>query len=215
MEKQELEELKVSIYEKLRRAIEKGDKEKALELLSEIDVNRKKYLDFPLSMVDYLFTLGAEKIGEEFVNEANRIFAEQKQYPALDWALGSVNIEDKLRKRAYIWTSLHGANIEKLTEDEEKFTIKVKCPTGGSIVLKEEHGKTKKAHPWSLGRKGLSYYCAHCVISMEVISMERFGYPAWVNMPSADGRCTQYIYKDPQSIPEEYYERAGMKKPSK
>jgi hypothetical protein len=30
MEKQELEELKVSIYEKLRRAIEKGDKEKAL-----------------------------------------------------------------------------------------------------------------------------------------------------------------------------------------
>ena len=37
MKKLELEELKVSIYKKLRRAINEGDKEKAMALLDEIE----------------------------------------------------------------------------------------------------------------------------------------------------------------------------------
>ena len=64
MEKQELEELKVSIYEKLRRAIKEGDEKKALGLLDEIEVNRKKYLDFFMTMIDILYTNGADKLGE-------------------------------------------------------------------------------------------------------------------------------------------------------
>jgi len=213
MEKQELEELKISIYEKLRRAIKEGDKERALGLLDEIDQNRHKYRDIFLTWLDILFTLGADKLGEELVYQANRLLAERAIWPAFEGTLGpGASAEDRLRQRAYVWTSLHGANLEEIQEDEERFIIKLKCPTGGSIRSKEQFGKTKEAHPWSYGQEGVCYYCTHCTITLEMMVIEKFGYPAWVCLPQPEGRCIQYLYKSLESVPEEYYKRVGMEK---
>lgn len=213
MEKQELEELKVSIYEKLRRAIREGDKEKALGLLEEVDRNRNTYRDVFLTWIDILQTYGADKLGEELVYDTNRIFGERSIWPTLfEGALGPISAEDRLRKRAYVWTSVHGINLDEIEEDEEKFILKLKCPTGGSVRSKEQFGKTKKAHPWSYGQEGVCYYCTHCPVTLEIMPIEKFGYPAWLCLPQPEGRCIQYIYKNPESVPEEFYKRVGMEK---
>lgn len=212
MEKQGLEELKVSIYEKLRRAINEGDKEKALGLLEEIDRNRNEYRDIYLTWVDILLTYGADKLGEELVYETNRIFGERVIRPTFEGTLGSFSAEDRLRKRAYVWTSVHGTNLDEIQEDDEKFIIRFKCPTGGSIRTREQFGKTKEAHPWSYGQEGFCYYCTHCPITLEIMPIEKFGYPAWVCLPQPEGRCIQYLYKSLESVPEEYYKRVGMEK---
>ena len=62
MEKQELAELKVSIYNKLHKAISEGDKEKALDLLKEINHNRLARIDIYLTWVDLLRTYIADKL---------------------------------------------------------------------------------------------------------------------------------------------------------
>ena len=213
MDKSELEELEVSIYEKLRRATRAGDKKKALGLLDEIYHNRNTYRDIFLTWIDILQTYGADRLDEDFVYETNRLLAERVIWPAFEGKYGpETNGEDRLKQRAYVWTSLHGINIEEIEEDEEKFIIKLKCPTGGSIRSKEQYGKTKEAHPWSYGQEGICYYCTHCPITLELMLIEKIGYPPQISLPQPEGRCTQYIYKDPESVPEEYYKRIGKKK---
>ena len=213
MEKQELEELKVSIYEKIHRAIEAGDKEKALALLDEINRNRNTYRDIFLTWIDILQTYGADKLGEEFVYETDRIFGERAIWPTLfEGLLKKANAKDRLRQRAYVWTSVHGINLDEIEEDEEKFILKFKCATGGSIRTKKQFGKTKKAYPWSYGQEGLCYYCTHCPVVIDIMPIEDLWYHAWTCLPQPEGRCIQYIYKNPESVPEKYYKRVGMEK---
>ena len=212
MEKQELEELKVSIYEKLRQAIIGGNKEKALALLEESNRNRSALLDVNLTWADLLLTYIADKLGEDAVNETMRIFDQRAVRPFLKNTIGSKNAEDKLRKRTYVMTSFYGINFDAIQEDDEKFILKFKCPSGGVVRTKEQFGKTREAHPWSWGEKGMAYYCTHCANSFEIMTIEQLGYPAWVVTPEPGGRCTQHIYKDPESVPEGYYKRVGMEK---
>ena len=75
-----------------------------------------------------------------------------------------------------------------------------------------QHGKTKEAHPWSWGRKGVSYYCAHCAAVLEIMAIEKAGFPAWICDPQPGGRCIHYLYKNPTNVPEKYYKRVGMEK---
>lgn len=214
MERQKLEELKVSIYEKLRRAIKEGAKDKALGLLDEIDRNRKEYREGFLIWIDILQSYGADKLGEEFVYETDRIFGERLIWPALfKGLLQNADAEDRLRQRAYVWTSIHGIDLDEIEEDEEKFILKFKCATGGSTRTRGQYGKTKKAYPWSYGEKGFCYYCTHCPVAIDMMPIEQFGYPAWITFPQPEGRCIQHLYKDRKGIPEEYYKRIGMKKP--
>ena len=103
-------------------------------------------------------------------------------------------------------------HIDKIEEDDEKFTFTLKCDTGGSINLWPRHGRTKKAHPWSWGQKGVSYYCAHCPIVWEIMCIEKGGRPVWQCNPQPDGRCIQYLYKEWEKIPAEAYQRVGLKR---
>ena len=211
MDKQELEELKVSIYENLRQAIREGDKEKALALIDDSNSNREKLNDLYVSWIDLLLTYIDDKLGEEAIYDAVRLFCQRFAVPALEGSFGPINIADRVRKRAYMWTSFHGADIDEIEEDEEKFIFKFKCPSGGSISTKEQCGRTKKAYPWSWGQEGLAYYCIHHPV-LDILAIEQFGYPAWVIQTQPKGHCIQYVYKNPESVPEEYYKRVGMEK---
>lgn len=213
MDKQELEELKVSIYEKLRKAIETGDKERALSLLDETIKNKHNLLGVYLAWDDLLLTYIADKLGEEAVHETMRIYDRRAVRPALQGAFGPIPIEERVRKRTYMMTSGYGINYDSIEEDEEKFTLRFKCPSGGRVRTWEEYGRTKKAYPWSWGEKGIAYYCTHCATSFEIMTIEQLGYPAWVITHEPDGVCVQRLYKDPRSVPEEYYRRLGMEKP--
>ncbi len=215
MQKKELEELQASIYDKLAQAIKAGEKEKALALLEEINRNRNSYRDVFLTWIDILQTYGAEKMGEEFVYETDRVFGERVIWPNMfKGALELKTPEDRLRNRAYVWTSWHGGTIDSIEEDDEKFIIKLKCPSGGNVRIKSQYGKTKKAYPWSYKEPGLAYYCTHCPVTVEMMPIEKYGYPAWICQPQPEGRCIQYVFKDREATPEKFYKRVGMEKKS-
>jgi hypothetical protein len=213
MEKEELKELTVSIFERLRQAIKKGDKEKALALTDEIDRNKHDFDESYRVWIDLLLTTIADKLGEEALYEIHRINGERALWPRLGWIMDPIlPPEEKIRRRAYTWTHWHGTTLDAIEEDEEKFTLRIKCDSGGSIRMWPQYGKTKKGHPWSWGEKDFCYYCAHCPIVFEIMAIEKAGYPAWLVNPEPEGRCVHYLYKNPADVPEKYYKRVGMKK---
>ena len=66
------------------------------------------------------------------------------------------------------------------------------------------------------GRDDFPVYCAH-EPPMETLQIDERGTPFVVVEPAADlkrDHCRFLIYKDPDKIPEKYYERLGRKKPS-
>ncbi|MFT3730658.1 MAG: hypothetical protein QM780_04420 [Hyphomicrobium sp.] len=82
-----------------------------------------------------------------------------------------------------------------------------------------EFGVTTKEYDWAWNKKGICHYCVHCCALNERMPMRRFGYPTRVVEPPTwpaareGGKCTWYVYKDPQLVPEEIYTRVGMTKP--
>jgi hypothetical protein len=77
---------------------------------------------------------------------------------------------------------------------------------------------------WNHFTKGVCLYCAHCVILMEHMPIDRFGYPVRVvdppvypdtnKDPNVRQRCQWTMYKDPTQVPEEMYTRTGRVKPA-
>ena len=215
MDKKELKELTFSIFERLREAISQGDKAQALALVDEIARNKHDFDESYRMWIDLMLTHIADHEGEEALYQIHRANGEIALWPRLGWILGPISAEEKLRRRAHAWTHWHMTHLDSIEEDAEKFTIKVKCDSGGSVNLWPRHGKTKKGHPWSWNQKGLSYYCAHCPAILEIMAIEKAGFPAWLCNPQPDGSCIQYLYKDPWAVPEKNYERVGMKKPGR
>ena len=84
---------------------------------------------------------------------------------------------------------------------------------------------SEEEHDWNHFKKGTCFYCAHCIVLMEHMPMDRFGYPVRVvdpptypdtnKDPAVRQKCQWQMFKDPTSVPEEYYTRSGRTKPEK
>jgi hypothetical protein len=82
---------------------------------------------------------------------------------------------------------------------------------------------SEEEHDWNHFTKGTCFYCAHCIVLMEHMPMDRFGYPVRVidpptypdtnKDPAVRQRCQWQMFKDPTTVPEEYYTRSGRTKP--
>jgi len=82
---------------------------------------------------------------------------------------------------------------------------------------------SEEERDWNHYQKGVCLYCAHCIILMEHMPMDRFGYPVRVvdppiypdtnKDPDARQKCQWTMFKDPTTVPEEMYTRTGRTKP--
>lgn len=82
---------------------------------------------------------------------------------------------------------------------------------------------SEEEHSWNHYTKGVCLYCAHCVVLMEEMPIDRFGYPVRVvdppvypdtdRDPGRRQKCQWQMFKDPTAVPEEYYARVGRTKP--
>ena len=90
-------------------------------------------------------------------------------------------------------------------------------PYGWTVVAGE--------YPWTHYKSGVCHYCVHCIVLMEEMPIDRFGYPVRVidpptypdtdRDPNVRQKCRWTMYKDPTTVPEEVYTRVGRTKPAK
>ena len=109
----------------------------------------------------------------------------------------------------------------RIAEDDEKFTFYLDpCGSGGRLWKKGWYEPSRggrlsvKARPWTYNRKDFPYYCIHCAFLNEILPYEVVGYPLVPVDPlqNAGDVCTWYVYKDPNRIPDRFYERSGLRK---
>lgn len=72
-----------------------------------------------------------------------------------------------------------------------------------------------EAHPFTWNRKGVCAYCAHCAVALQMVPIERLGFPIRVTEYPDDPRdpCRWIIYKSPGLIPDEAYLEVGHAPP--
>ncbi|MBA2578903.1 MAG: hypothetical protein H0V05_20050 [Euzebyaceae bacterium] len=83
---------------------------------------------------------------------------------------------------------------------------------------------SREPHTWNHFTPGVCLYCSHCIILMEEMPIDRFGYPVRVidppvypdtdPDPAVRQQCQWTMFKDPTAVPEEFYRRVGREKPA-
>lgn len=195
-------------------ALDEGNLEKARKYACEIWEEGRPLHDLYGDMVGLLCTFIANKLGEEAVEEAWRYVGEQIWKPIL-MQLKEVGTEALVEAYASFLRA-HGHDFY-VEEDEEKTVFVMKyCASGGRLIKEGKNddsnrspvniGTTKKAYPWSFNMKGLSYYCVHTPLWMDILPREwgwdvfksEFGRQFDADGNSVDEPCKAFIYKKPR-----------------
>lgn len=230
-----IEELGISSYDRLREAVRSGDTGTALALIDYVQIEGKGLHDLYCDWVYGLLTWIADNCGEERLPEVlayskdkiNAVFLNQLKGLKTKKQLVQWYAE---QMRAHRSGPGEQGNIT-VREEQDRFVISLDpCGAGGRMRRGSEVdgtparteppfnlGTTKKAYPWSWGKKNVSYYCLHCTVWHELVAMQATGVPTRLVADYAPDNpqepCTLYFYKDPAMIPEEYYTRIGLTKP--
>jgi len=205
----DLAELGIPTWALLHQAIQAGRKDAALDFL-EYGLAETQEMSYQMcSFVDdtltYLSSLGEE----EEVEKALRYRYEPR---VRDWLSQAPTLTEAI----YLFAETvrgHFGN-QTIVEEADRYVLTYDpCGTGGALWRTKNVGMTKKAYPWSWGKSGIPYYCAHCCVH-EIIATEVRGYPMYVNLPpeKPEDTCVALYYKKPELIPEEYFTRLGMTK---
>jgi len=124
----------------------------------------------------------------------------------------------------------------ELEELDDRFVLRFDpCGSGGRTIRGDwVEGTPARMEPpykwrvsqeerdWNHYTKGVCLYCAHCIILMEHMPMDRFGYPVRVvdppiypdtdPDPAVRQKCQWTMFKDPTKVPDELYTRSGRTK---
>lgn len=225
-----------STRRRLEEAISIGDKEEALKLTEYLHVETKDIHDLGCDWIYANLDYVAKKYGEEALpNILFNAFHKSKSFIS-SYNPSSVKLVDLVFMTAKsARTHRSGPNelgTSKITEDEEKYVIFLDpCGSGGrmrrgskidGIPARTEPpfnlGRTSKAYPWSWSKSRVPYYCVRCCIWGELAFIEKLGYPVRITGYRDDPQkpCSFIFYKDPELVPEKYFERVGkVKDPSK
>jgi len=226
----ELKNLAVPLPDRIIRSIRAGKLDQALSLCEEMKKSRIVLHDFLADSSTILWSWVGENLGEEIIeNMFKYIFAQSAKRQLYDveetfriYPKFTVSLLAEAAWRSHCCFGYGEYPAEfSISEDPEKFTFHMHpCASGGRLWLKGiyEPGRggklTEKAHRWSFNRKGLPYYCIHSAFLNEILPYQEFGYLMWpTDEPKGpEDECRWHIYKDPNDIPQKYYDRLGFEK---
>ena len=218
----EIAEMEKRTLDVLLEAVEAGDQEKAKKtakrMYNEFTAMHDLYRDGVAALLSFI----GRKSGDEVLEEAMVAMLKAWWIPALEnYPKGP----EKLLQRIKMFIGGARGHLQplRIIEDDEKVTIQMHpCGSGGRQVLEGKYEgpdaflTLTKPQRLTFGRTSFPVYCAQTPI-MEFMDIQKNGLPLVVSeVPEAIGKepCSFIFYKDPEKIPDKYFERVGLKKPS-
>lgn len=194
------------------QAIQNGQLDKAIDYIKEYREEMKFIHQIMAEMMWALVTYAGREHGE---NEVGNMWKfRQEVVEGVSAGLANKKTEDIVRICARVWRA-HNTNFT-IIEEKDRFVFTLNpCSTGGEMLSRKldkpptNFGKVQKAHPWTWGKKDVSFYCAHCCFH-ELAALESGAKaPYWVVQPPQDekGICVWYVYKNPDLVPKEFIHR--------
>src|SRR4051812_6734837 len=217
----ELESMTMPAWERAKNAIAAGDAERAVALIDEGAARTRGLQIYSIEWITSLLSFIARELGEEAVERALRasgddFINDRRQGP---WDELPASVRAKVIARAMV---ANGGACE-VDEDDDKVVLSFQCGSGGRLIdegrydvdggsyltLRERSGRT-------FSRAELPVYCAHCSVNNEMQRVEAGGGPTSVEFPPTKPgeRCVHHVYKDVAAIPDDAYERIGLRPPT-
>ena len=216
-----IDDLGIPTWSLIREAIQSGERNRALELIAYLRVE-SRIPGFP-SQVSNSLTYIADNHGEPHVEKALRWWRtvlQQAGNPVRSFNFRELVYYQAEEIRGEFRAS-KGRRAFAVTEESDRIILSLDpCGTGGwlrRIAQKNPShrlGVTRQSYPWSWGKTGVPYFCTHCCIWWEIMEIEAMGYPLRVHEFPDDAQepCRIIYYRKPDLIPDQYFERVGIKK---
>jgi hypothetical protein len=202
-------ELALPTWTLIRESIRAGKLDEALALLDYCYSETKTLHDGLVSFVDYLLTRLAE-FGEEEIYKAL-----WKRYdPVVRRWLSDTPGQKESLERCIEFQRGHGGNCS-ITEESDRYVVVCDpCGSGGQLWRTKDIALLKTARFWTWGKTNIPHYCVHCCVMWEILPIELRGYPIRINLigDKPEDPCIHLYYKQPESIPEEYFTRIEKSK---
>ncbi len=209
--------------------IRNHDLDGAISLTRDMAGSRVLLHDFFADTCTILWSFASERFGEETLAPMFRfVFARAAGRQFFDAAVARMPPHLSVYLLAKSWRahSCFGAGEYparfSIHEDDEKFTFYLQpCASGQRLWKKGIYDPggggrlSQNPYPWTYNRKGFPYYCIHCAFLNEILPLESgYGALLWPVDPitGPDDTCAWHVYKDPDDIPEPYYQRLGAEK---
>lgn len=223
-----LSQLGVSTWVRIKEAIQQQRLEDAYDLIDYLLPEGKRLHDQLCDWIYSTLDFVAKRMGEEYLYDAICYAGEKIRRPYIE-RIKELSVEHRVYLQAEGMRAHRSGpgelgNIE-IIEEEDRFVLSFDpCGSGGRMRRGGELdglpprtappfnlGVTTKPYPWSWGKIGVPYYCLHCCIWSEILPIEWIGYPIRITDYSEDHEkpCRFFFYKDPEQIPEYYFERVG------
>ncbi len=217
----ELEQMGKRTSELLDEAIDAGDLQEAKRLnhlmVEEFQIGHDGYLEWVTGLMGYIYReYGDQALYDAMWKSFGDMFKPMLEAHTRD----ELDIHQKVEMAATMIRS--HAQPMKVVEDDEKITLMMQpCGSGGRLMIENKYepsgflSKIKKAQPMTFARPDFPSYCVHCAIG-EMLAIAFTGLPLFAIEPGGEiGKqdCEFRVYKNPDRIPADYYQRFGMNKP--
>ena len=227
----ELAELAVPYPDRITKLIDNGKIDEAISVCDEMRESRIFLHDFFADSCTVLWSFIGERLGEDAIDDMFRYIFKQsaeRQYYDVAEAQVMPHLTVYLLAKSWRAHSCFGAGEYpgkfSITEDDEKFTFHLHpCGSGARLWQKGWYEKgrggllSQKAYPWAYSRIGFPIYCIHCPFLNEILPYESgYGRIMWPVDPlkGPEDECAWQVYKDPDRVPEKYYERLNLSRKS-
>ncbi len=195
-------------------AIERGDNNDALTRADALHNEALARHDRGMSRVSAILSWIGRQAGTDAIGSALQVAMSSGM-------LGNESYRDRAEALMH-FTRVHLQSFA-LEEDDEKLTFICSiCPSGGRMIAAGHYEAprndlmVKGPHPLTYGRDEIPVYCCHEPV-METDSFEGTGVPLFIVDPAERlgyEPCKTYLYKRPADIPERFYTRLGLEKPT-
>ncbi len=213
----DLKDIAIPSWVKAKEALQAGRIKEAIALLDYMPVEGKRINDLMCDVFWGALTFIADTYGEAELEKAFRRIGEPN-YKGLAKLTPEQFMQLRVESMRVHRIGSEEMGVDRVVEEKDRYVLIMDpCGSGGRMRRigrtgpPFNYGVTKKAYPWSFGKKGVPYYCCHCAMWSEIQPIEWFGYPARITDFNDDPKapCIWYVYKSPELIPEEYFKRVG------
>ena len=204
------EDLGESTWEAIAHAIRDGRTADALAYLEYGCSEARSLHDGMCSLADDAITHLARLAGDQEVCSMLR-----KRYePVIRlWLATTPGLAESMERTAEFQRGHFGKISVK--EEADRFVLTCDpCGSGGRLQRTKPVVRAQNAYDWTWSRTNVPYYCTHCAVMWEILPIEMRGYPIRINLApeKSSDPCVHLYYKNPEQIPDQYYERVGRRR---
>jgi hypothetical protein len=217
----ELESMTVSAWERAKGAVAAGDQESAIALIDEAARRTRDLQIYSIEWITSLLSFVSRELGEPAVERALRATSDDFIHARRQgkWS----DLPATARAKVIARSMLANGGACEVDEDDEKVILSFHCGSGGRLIDEGRYDKDggpyvtlRERSARTFSRDELPVYCAHCSVHNEMQAIEWGDTPTSIEFPpTKPGEpCVHHVYKDVDAIPDEAYERIGLRRNS-